>query len=138
MLIAIVVSGFALLTASAQLAQPAHLAPAACCMGMGICSMHYTGMAAMEVEPGIELRRAALRRVGRRRHRRRDGGAVAPFTLRSTASGACTRGCERGHHGPRHRRHALHRHGRAPISRRTRSAFGGPLANNRGWRRHSR
>ena len=54
MLIAIVVSGFALLTASRSSLSPRNLAAGGVLMGIGISSMHYTGMAAMEVQPRIE------------------------------------------------------------------------------------
>jgi diguanylate cyclase (GGDEF)-like protein len=53
MLIAIVVSGFALLTVTRDTLSLRRLAAGGILMGLGICSMHYTGMAAMEVEPGI-------------------------------------------------------------------------------------
>jgi diguanylate cyclase (GGDEF)-like protein len=53
MLIAIVVSGFALLTVTRSSLRPRRLAAGGVLMGIGICSMHYTGMAAMEVLPGI-------------------------------------------------------------------------------------
>ena len=53
MLIAIVVSGFALLTVTRNTMSMRRLAAGGVLMGIGICSMHYTGMAAMEVLPGI-------------------------------------------------------------------------------------
>jgi diguanylate cyclase (GGDEF)-like protein len=53
MLIAIVVSGFALLTVTRSSLSTRRLAAGGVLMGLGICSMHYTGMAAMEVKPGI-------------------------------------------------------------------------------------
>jgi len=53
MLIAIVVSGFALYTVSRESLGIRRLAAGGVLMGIGICSMHYTGMAAMEVNPGI-------------------------------------------------------------------------------------
>jgi len=52
-LIAIVVSGFALYEVSRKTLTPTRLGIAAVLMGIGICAMHYTGMAAMEVEPPI-------------------------------------------------------------------------------------
>ena len=52
-LIAIVVSGFALHTVSQKTLTPGKLVVAAVIMGIGIAAMHYTGMAAMEVEPPI-------------------------------------------------------------------------------------
>jgi diguanylate cyclase (GGDEF)-like protein len=53
MLIAIVVSGFALLTVTRSSLSWRRLAAGGILMGLGICSMHYTGMAAMEVKPAI-------------------------------------------------------------------------------------
>jgi diguanylate cyclase (GGDEF)-like protein len=53
MLIAIVVSGFALLTVTRDSLSLRRLGAGGILMGLGICSMHYTGMAAMEVRPGI-------------------------------------------------------------------------------------
>jgi diguanylate cyclase (GGDEF)-like protein len=53
MLIAIIVSGFALYTVSRASLSGRRLAAGGVLMGIGICSMHYTGMAAMEVNPGI-------------------------------------------------------------------------------------
>src|SRR5882672_9657173 len=52
--IAIVVSGFALLTVTQKSLSMRRLAAGGVLMGIGICSMHYTGMAAMEVQPGIQ------------------------------------------------------------------------------------
>ncbi|HEX4781014.1 MAG TPA: MHYT domain-containing protein, partial [Usitatibacter sp.] len=53
MLIAIIVSGFALLTVTRKSMSGRRLAAGGVLMGIGICSMHYTGMAAMEVAPAI-------------------------------------------------------------------------------------
>jgi diguanylate cyclase (GGDEF)-like protein len=53
MLIAIVVSGFALLVVTRRSLRAPRLAVGGVLMGIGICSMHYTGMAAMQVQPGI-------------------------------------------------------------------------------------
>jgi diguanylate cyclase (GGDEF)-like protein len=53
MFIAIVVSGFALFTASRSSLSLRNLAAGGILMGIGISSMHYTGMAAMEIVPGI-------------------------------------------------------------------------------------
>jgi diguanylate cyclase (GGDEF)-like protein len=53
MLIAIVVSGFALHTVSRESMGPRHLLLGAVLMGLGICAMHYTGMAAMDTHPPI-------------------------------------------------------------------------------------
>jgi diguanylate cyclase (GGDEF)-like protein len=54
MFIAIVVSGFALYTVSQDSLSLRNLSAGGVLMGFGICSMHYTGMAAMEVQPGID------------------------------------------------------------------------------------
>ena len=53
MLIAIVVSGFALRTVSRDSMGLRHLVLGAVLMGLGICAMHYTGMAAMDTHPPI-------------------------------------------------------------------------------------
>ncbi|HEY2630401.1 MAG TPA: EAL domain-containing protein, partial [Usitatibacter sp.] len=53
MLIAISVSGFALLTVTRSTLSARRLAAGGVLMGIGICSMHYTGMAAMQVTPSI-------------------------------------------------------------------------------------
>jgi diguanylate cyclase (GGDEF)-like protein len=53
MLIAIVVSGFALFTVSRDTLTARNLTGGGVLMGLGICGMHYTGMAAMETHPGI-------------------------------------------------------------------------------------
>jgi len=53
MLIAIIVSGFALLTVTRRSLSLRRLAAGGVIMGIGICGMHYTGMAAMEVRPAI-------------------------------------------------------------------------------------
>jgi diguanylate cyclase (GGDEF)-like protein len=58
MLIAIVVSGFALLTVTRRSLSVRNLIAGGVLMGIGISSMHYTGMAAMEVQPGIRYDRA--------------------------------------------------------------------------------
>ena len=54
MLIAIVVSGFALFMVSRDTFSGRNLVFGGVLMGLGICSMHYTGMAAMETYPPIE------------------------------------------------------------------------------------
>src|SRR6185503_86927 len=54
MVIAIVVSGFALYTVSRENLTRANLIIGAILMGIGIASMHYTGMAAMLTSPPIE------------------------------------------------------------------------------------
>jgi diguanylate cyclase (GGDEF)-like protein len=53
MLIAVVVSGFALLTVTRRGLSLRDLATGGVLMGIGISSMHYSGMAAMEVQPAI-------------------------------------------------------------------------------------
>jgi diguanylate cyclase (GGDEF)-like protein len=54
MLIAIVVSGFALYVVSRDKVTAWNLLPGGVLMGLGIASMHYTGMAAMETSPAIQ------------------------------------------------------------------------------------
>jgi len=54
MLIAIVVSGFALYMVSRGTLAPKNLLWGAVLMGLGIASMHYTGMAAMQTSPPIQ------------------------------------------------------------------------------------
>ena len=53
MFLAIVVSGFALHTVSRDSMGPRHLLVGGVLMGLGICAMHYTGMAAMDTHPPI-------------------------------------------------------------------------------------
>src|SRR5688572_20692622 len=60
LLIAIVVSTFALHIVSRDDATPARLCIAGVAMGVGICSMHYVGMAAIEIAPAIRYDRAWL------------------------------------------------------------------------------
>ena len=57
MVIAIVVSGFALFTVTRHTLSVRNLVAGGVLMGIGICSMHYTGMAAMEVKPAIQYDR---------------------------------------------------------------------------------
>jgi diguanylate cyclase len=54
LLIAVIVSTFALHIASRQYVSRRRLATAGIAMGMGICSMHYVGMAAIEITPAIQ------------------------------------------------------------------------------------
>ncbi|MBL8691739.1 MAG: PAS domain S-box protein [Rhodospirillaceae bacterium] len=54
LVIAMIVSGFALYTVSRKTLTVNRLGVAAVLMGIGIAAMHYTGMAAMEVTPDIE------------------------------------------------------------------------------------
>src|SRR5688572_9262691 len=60
LLIAIVVSTFALHIVSRDDATPMRLCVAGVAMGIGICSMHYVGMAAIEIAPPIRYDRAWL------------------------------------------------------------------------------
>src|SRR5687768_5708830 len=53
MLIAVVVSYFALFTVTRRTLSNRNLVVGGALMGMGICAMHYTGMAAMEMSPPI-------------------------------------------------------------------------------------
>ena len=53
MLIAVAVSGFALFTVSRNTLTWRNLAAAGAAMGLGIAAMHYTGMAAIQIAPGI-------------------------------------------------------------------------------------
>jgi diguanylate cyclase (GGDEF)-like protein len=53
MLIAVVVSGFALFTVSRDTLSTRNLIAGGVLMGLGICAMHYTGMAAMQTHPPI-------------------------------------------------------------------------------------
>ncbi|MEN3354461.1 MAG: diguanylate cyclase [Betaproteobacteria bacterium] len=53
MMIAIVVSGFALYTVSRDSLSARNLVQGGLLMGLGICLMHYTGMAAMKMDPHI-------------------------------------------------------------------------------------
>ena len=53
LLIAIVVSGFALFIVSRDTLSARNLIVGGILMGLGICAMHYTGMAAMETYPPI-------------------------------------------------------------------------------------
>ena len=53
LVIAMVVSGFALFTVSSDYYAIRRLVLAGCLMGIGIAAMHYTGMTAMRVEPPI-------------------------------------------------------------------------------------
>ena len=53
LVIAIAISGFALLVASRPQISMGHLSVAAVVMGVGISAMHYAGMAAIEIEPMV-------------------------------------------------------------------------------------
>ena len=83
-------------------------------MGAGICGMHYTGMAAIQIVPDDHLQPAAGRRLGRHRgHRflRRALALLPPAQRRVAAHEAGARRRRRGD-GACDRGHALHRHGR--------------------------
>ncbi len=54
LLIAVVTSGFALAVVSRKTLSPATFAVGGAFMGAGICGMHYTGMAAMQMTPAIQ------------------------------------------------------------------------------------
>jgi diguanylate cyclase len=56
--IAVVVSYLALLATTRARLTPAHLATGSVLMGIGIAGMHYTGMAAMRMQPGIDYQPA--------------------------------------------------------------------------------
>jgi len=56
--IAVVVSYFALLVTTRARLTPVHLVSGSVLMGIGIAGMHYTGMAAMRMQPGIQYRPA--------------------------------------------------------------------------------
>ena len=60
LLIAMIVSGFALRTASAPTLTWLQLGRGGILMGAGICMMHYTGMFAMRMSPGIIYRPAVF------------------------------------------------------------------------------
>src|SRR6201994_242384 len=53
LVIALAISGFALLVASRPQISMGHLSVAAVIMGVGIAAMHYAGMAAIEIEPMV-------------------------------------------------------------------------------------
>jgi diguanylate cyclase (GGDEF)-like protein len=60
LLIAIAISGFALWIASRSRNTLAELSASAVLMGFGICGMHYAGMGAILIQPGIEYDPALL------------------------------------------------------------------------------
>ncbi len=75
--IAMVTSGFALAIASRPHLSLKRLAFGSVVMGTGICAMHYSGMAAIQIVPMITIRAAARRRLDRHCGRRFVRGAVA-------------------------------------------------------------
>ena len=54
LLAAVLVAALALYVASRATMGPSAIVIGAVLMGLGICVMHYTGMAAMEMQPGIQ------------------------------------------------------------------------------------
>ena len=74
--IAVVVSGFALLIFRRNDPTIRGIAVSGVFIGFGICAMHYTGMAAMKMSPAIDVRPRAVRRFRRDRDRRLDGGSL--------------------------------------------------------------
>ena len=60
LLIAVLVSGFALFTVSRGTLSWRRLAVSGVLMGSGIAAMHYTGMAAMQIQPGIRYQPAVF------------------------------------------------------------------------------
>ena len=133
MLIAVVVSGFALLHGQPRHAQPAE--PAARRRADGprhrLDALHrHGGDGDVAADP---LRPAAVRRLDRRSPSRAALAALwIAFTLRSRLGADDLRRSmrQRGDHGLRHHRHALHRHGGGAASRRTRSASPGSAVDN--------
>ena len=67
---AVAVSGLALYVVQSPKLTARNLSVGATLMGVGICVMHYTGMAAMRMSPPIRLRPAAVHRVGSHRDHR--------------------------------------------------------------------
>lgn len=76
LLIAVLVSGFALFTVSQGVLGTRRLLRGGCLMGGGIAAMHYTGMAAMQMLPPDSLRSAAVYALHRDRGRCFNGGAM--------------------------------------------------------------
>ena len=86
LVIAILVSGFALYLVSCRAPGPWTLGIGAIAMGVGIASMHYIGMAAMEIAPPLTYDHLACRRLGGDRHRVIGTRSLAlAFRLRSDA-----------------------------------------------------
>ena len=117
MLIAILVSGFALYIVSRDTLSARNLIVGGVLMGLGICAMHYTGMAAMETYPPITydpLLFAASVAIA-------IAAAFAAlwiaFTLRGAAgwTSYSMRLGRRHHHGPRDYRHALYGDGGGEV-----------------------
>ena len=93
-------------------------------MGLGICAMHYSGMSAIQILPIITyepwlLAASAIIAIGA------SFAALWLFVrqrVQRTLQAHLTHSRCRGHHGARHQRHALHRHGRIEVRARIRSA----------------
>lgn len=118
LLIAVLSSGFALWLVNQPRLPAWQLGFGALIMGVGISTMHYTGMAAMRMMPGIDYDPTlftaslliAVGGLGRRLMDCLQTAAQHPL---------CTPGTERcgGGDGRGHRRHALHRHGGGAFCR---------------------
>ena len=133
LLIAILVSTFALHIASRPRVAPRPPSPPpAIAMGIGICAMHYVGMAAIEIEPADPLRPASgcwLRSPSPSPPRSRRSGSSSRTRTRALA--ALPRGVGRGRHGAGHRGHALRRHVGGALSRRAHERPARVV--NKGW-----
>jgi diguanylate cyclase len=70
LLIAIIISGFALGIANRPRISFSHLTVGPVLLGAGISAMHYVGMAAIQIRPVITYEPGCLR-LGRHRHRHR-------------------------------------------------------------------
>ncbi len=138
MVIAIVVSTFALHIASRKQVGRAALVSAGFAMGIGICAMHYVGMAAIEITPPIRYDPLLGRHLVRDSHRRVLCGPRRRVLLASAVRLASLSSCLRGHgHGTRHRRHALCRDGGGAVPGNGREWCGtGEQGLARGFRHH--
>lgn len=117
MVIAISSSMFALWLVSGEQLRLRRLLPGAVVMGAGIVAMHYTGMAALEVTPGIVWDKTwvAISVVIALAASLVSSLADVPFTSGSRTNGVDAAGGG-DHHGHRYRWHALRRHGSSTIS----------------------
>ena len=112
MAIAVVVSTFALRIASRVQVTRRTLIAAGIAMGIGICSMHYVGMAAIEIAPPIRydpLWVSASFAIAIAASFRRAVGSL--HLARGHAVVALPQGAGGDRDGLRHHRHALRRHG---------------------------
>jgi len=117
LLIAVLSCGFALWLVSQPKLPLAQLAFGALIMGSGISAMHYTGMAALRMTPGIELRPDPVQCLPADRRRRLSSGIVDCLSPASAIALCAADSCRRGgDHGCGDCRHALHRHGCCAIS----------------------